>query len=127
MVRAPAEKLEAPPALEIETSTEHPYIVRIPGVCDGRPIIRGSRVAVWQIAWLFKAGETVDEIVLDYPHLSSASIYDAISYYLDHQAEIEQDITENRIETLLSQPGVTMDKRGFLHFTDRSQDIDENN
>lgn len=48
--------------LEIETSTEHPYIVRIPGVCDGRPIIRGSRVAVWQIAWLFKAGETVDEL-----------------------------------------------------------------
>jgi uncharacterized protein (DUF433 family) len=113
------------PELEIETRTEHPYIVRTAGVCGGRSIIRGSRIAVWQIAWLFKAGETMDEIALDYPHLSPASIYDAISYYLDHQAEIEQDIAENHIETLLAQPGVTMDKRGFLHFANRPQITDE--
>ena len=98
------------------TRTGHPYIVRVPGVCGGRPIVRGSRVAVWHIARLFKAGYTVDEIEQEYPHLPPASIYDAISYYLDHQDEIEHDIAENRIETVTARHRLSIDERGFLRF-----------
>jgi uncharacterized protein (DUF433 family) len=43
----------------------------------------------------------VDEILDAHPHLSAAAVYDAISYYLDHQAEIEQEILEGRLESLM--------------------------
>ena len=32
------------------------------------------------------------------PHLSLAQIYDALSFYYDHQAEIDADIEANREE-----------------------------
>ena len=78
--------------------------------------MRGSRIAVWHIARLFKAGYTVDEIEQEYPHLPPAGVYDALSYYLDHQSEIEQDIAENRIEAVMTRHGLSMNERGVLQF-----------
>jgi uncharacterized protein (DUF433 family) len=37
-----------------------------------------------------------------HPQLSAAAVFDAISYYLDHQSEIEQEIAENRLEALIT-------------------------
>jgi len=96
--------------------TEHPYIVRIEGVCGGRPIINGTRISVRHIAQLYKAGDTVEEILQAHPHLNPASVYDAISYYLDHQSAIEQEIIENRIEFLREKYNFTIDEQGFIHF-----------
>jgi uncharacterized protein (DUF433 family) len=96
--------------------TEHPYIVRVPGVCGGRPIIKGTRISVRHIAQLYKAGDLVDEMLQAHPHLSAAAVYDAISYYLDHQVEIEQEIAENRVEALAAKHGFTLDERGFIRF-----------
>ena len=39
--------------------TEHPHIVRIPGVRGGEPIIKGSTISVWIIASFHKTGDTV--------------------------------------------------------------------
>ncbi len=97
--------------------TEHPYIVRVPGICGGRPIIKGTRISVRHIAQLYKAGELVEEIAQAHPHLKAAAIYDAISYYLDHQAEIEQEIAENRLEDLATKYDLTLDEQGFVRFT----------
>ena len=98
------------------TTTEHPYIVCVKGVCGGRPIIQGSRLSVQHIAQMYKAGDTVDEILQTHPHLKAATVYDAISYYLDHQPEIEQDIAENRLETLQAKHGLGIDEQGFISF-----------
>ncbi len=106
-------KTAAPVAVE---QTEHPYIVRAPGVCGGSPIIKGTRITVRLIAQLYKAGETVEEIIQAYPHLSAAAVYDAISYYLDHQAEIEAEIQANRLENIIEEYGLEMDQRGFIRF-----------
>jgi uncharacterized protein (DUF433 family) len=97
--------------------TEHPYIVRVQGVCGGRPIIKGTRISVRHIAQLYKAGNLVEEIIQAYPHLTAAAVYDAISYYLDHQSEIEQEIIENRLEDLVKKHNLTVDEQGFVHFT----------
>jgi uncharacterized protein (DUF433 family) len=70
--------------------TEHPYIVHTTGTRGGRAIIKGTRIAVQQIAELYKAGDTIEEMLQSYPHLQGAAVFDALSYYLDHQAEIEQ-------------------------------------
>ncbi len=101
----------------IVQQTEHPYIVRVQGICSGRPIIKDTRISVRHIAELYKAGNIVEEIIQAHPHLTAAAVYDAISYYLDHQLEIEQEITENRFETLVTKHDLTVDPQGFVQFT----------
>ena len=96
--------------------TEHPYVVRVQGVCGGRPIIKGTRISVRHVAQLYKAGNLVEEIVQAHPQLSAAAVFDAISYYLDHQPEIEQEIAENRLEALTAKHNLTVDEQGFVHF-----------
>ena len=78
-----------------EIPTEHPHIVRKPGTCGGSPIIRGTRIAVRHIAFLWNEGETVNDIVLSYPHLQVSWVHDAISYYLDHRSEVDRELEEN--------------------------------
>ena len=99
-----------------EERTEHPHIIRVSGVCGGRPIVRGSRIAVWHIARLFRAGYTPAEIAQEFNHLPLTGIYDAASYYLDHQTEVDEDIVVNRIENALNDTGAAVDEHGFVHF-----------
>jgi len=103
-----------------ESAAEHPYVTRVPGKRGGRPIIRGTGITVSLIARLYKAGDTVDEILESYPHLRPSWVHDAIGYYLDHQDEIEREIRESRIEYLAEQHNLTVDERGFVHFPERS-------
>src|ERR1700676_5390867 len=82
--------------------TEHPHIERRPGVCGGAPVIRGTRIAVRHVAVLYNEGATVAEVLATYPHLRASWVHDAMSYYLDHQEEIDRDIEANRIEVVLA-------------------------
>lgn len=66
--------------------------------------IRGTRVAVRHIAEFYKAGYTVEEIVQEgLPHLPAAAIYEAISYYFDHETEINEEIAANEQEAIYAQ------------------------
>jgi uncharacterized protein (DUF433 family) len=93
--------------------TEYRYITQIPGVCGGRPIIKGTRTPVKAIAGYYKMGLSVEEILEGLPHLTPAQVYEALSYYHDHQSEIEQDIAESQVERLIERYGlkVTADGR----------------
>ena len=103
--------------LRAETQpTEHPYIVRREGFRGGQPILRGSSLPVWLVAAMWRSGDTADDILRAYPHLEPAAVYDAISYYLDHRAEIEAQIEENRIERALKETGATMNAEGVIIF-----------
>ena len=99
-----------------ETPTEHAHVVRMPGVCGGSPLIRGTRITVRHVAVLMKAGESVDQIVQTFPHLKESWVHDAISYYLDHQPEIDKEIEDNRIENVLAEQGGVMDEKGVVRF-----------
>ena len=112
------------PVVETATAepTEHPHIVRVVGVCGGRPLIKGTRISVSHIAVLYKRGASVEEIVQDYPHLTPAGVHDAISYYLDHQGEIEQEIADGRIEALAAKYNFTVDERGFVRFNGQAHE-----
>ena len=106
-----------PQEVPVVQETEHPYIVRVEGVCGGRPIIKGTRLSVRHVAQLYKAGDTVEEIVHAHPHLRVAAVYDAISYYLDHQQEIEQEIAANCLEALRATYSLQVDEQGFASFS----------
>jgi uncharacterized protein (DUF433 family)/PHD/YefM family antitoxin component YafN of YafNO toxin-antitoxin module len=104
-----------PLVAELETKrTEHPYIVRVPGIAGGEPIIKGTRVPVRAVVLHYKASETLDEILEAYPHLPPAGVFDAISYYLDHQEEIEALIEENRLERVMEKHGLKIGAEGQL-------------
>lgn len=102
-----------------EVATEHPHITRTPGKRRGRAIIRGTGITVALIAHLYKAGDTVDDILESYPHLHPSWVHDAIGYYLDHQDEIEREIRENRMEYLAKRHDLTINERGFVHFPEQ--------
>lgn len=73
--------------------TQHIEIT--PGVRGGKPRLVGTRITVSDIVIMhLKLGQSVDEIATDY-NLSLASIYAALAYYYDHQAEIERQIAED--------------------------------
>jgi len=75
--------------------TEHPHIVRVEGVCGGRPIVAGTRISVRTLVERTRLGDSPEQIVADYPPLTLAQVYDALSYYHEHKAEIEGEIAAN--------------------------------
>ena len=106
---------------ETPERTEHPHIVRLRGIGGGEPTIKGTRIAVRLIAEYYKAGLTVEEIQRDYPHLNAAAIYDAISFSIDHQAEIEALIQENQIETVLDNSNLSLRSDGVIRVVQAQQ------
>ena len=96
--------------------TEHPHIVRVPGVAGEEPIIAGTRISVAFIARLHRAGEEPEEIIASFPHLAPAAVYDAISYYLDHQDEVDRWIEDNSLEKLAERAGFEIVQGGKIVF-----------
>lgn len=104
--------------MQTEIKTEHPHIVKVPGVLGGEPIIAGTRVGVAFIARLLQAGEEPSEIIAAYPHLAPAAVYDAISYYLDHREEIDQLIGDFTAAALAARYGFEVAERCRIVFKD---------
>jgi len=76
--------------------TGHAYVVCQEGICGGERIVRGTRTPVRAIAELWKFGCPPEEIVEHRPRLTLAQVFDALSYYYDHQGPIDRAIEENR-------------------------------
>lgn len=85
-------------------ATEHLYIITDDKILSGEPIIKGTRTPVRAIVETWRLGVTVEEIPNRFPHLRLAQIFDALSYYSDHQDEINAHIERNRIPDELIDP-----------------------
>ena len=79
----------------LRVQTEHPHIVRIEDICGGRPIIADTRISVRTVVERVRLGDSPEQIVEDYPPLTLAQVYDALSYYHEHRSEIEAEIAAN--------------------------------
>ncbi len=55
-------------------------IVSDPGICGGRPRIRGTRVRVVDILQMLSAGMRSEDIVADFPYITEADIAAALAY-----------------------------------------------
>jgi uncharacterized protein (DUF433 family) len=86
------------------TATEHLYIVTDDKILSGEPIIRGTRTPVRAIVENWRRGVAPEEIPNRLPHLNLAQVFDALSYYSDHQSEINNYIERNRIPDELVGP-----------------------
>jgi uncharacterized protein (DUF433 family) len=79
------------------TATAHPYVVNDDQILSGEPIIRGTRTPVRAIVETWRLGVAAEEIPSCLPHLTLAQVFDALSYYSDHQEEINAHIARNGI------------------------------
>jgi uncharacterized protein (DUF433 family) len=69
------------------TPTELHRVTIVPGLCGGRPTIRGMRIRVQDVLDLLAHGATRQEILADYPYLEDGDITAALQYAsreLDH-------------------------------------------
>ncbi len=85
-------------------ATAHRYVVTNDQILGGEPIIQGTRTPVRAIVELWRQGLTPETIPTRLPHLSLAQVFDALSYYSDHQDEIRRHIERNRIPDDLIDP-----------------------
>jgi uncharacterized protein (DUF433 family) len=83
--------------LNVTTATEHLYIVSDERILNGEPIIKNTRTPVRAIIEIYRLGIAPEEIPNRLPHLTLAQVFDALSYYSDHQDEINAHIERNRI------------------------------
>ena len=102
----------APPPENGAVSREH--IAITPQVCGGKPRIAGTRIRVQDIyVWHELQGQSADEIVSDFPHITLADVYAALTYYWDHRDQIQQEMkaTDAIIEAMkLKYPSKLQDK-----------------
>ncbi len=90
-------------------ATEHHYIVRDEAILGGEPIVRGTRTSVRALVELWRLGIAPEEIPSHLSHLTLAQVFDALSYYEDHQAEIQAYIERNRVPDELTHPASSQD------------------
>ena len=68
--------------------TKHLYIVRDKEILGGEPIVKGTRTPVRAIVELWRMGLLPEEIRIKLPHLTLAQIFNAMSYYEDHNKKL---------------------------------------
>jgi len=90
-------------------ATDHYYVVKDDEILGGEPIIRGTRTPVRAIVAIWRLGVIPEEIPGHLPHLTLAQIFDALSYYADHQAEVQRYIDENQVPNEMIHPASATD------------------
>ena len=86
------------------TATEHLYVVTDDRILGGEPIVKGTRTPVRAVVEMWRMGVAPEEIPTRLPHLTLAQVFDALSYYSDHQEEINLYIERNRVPDHLIDP-----------------------
>ncbi len=70
---------------------ERRHIATIPGVCGGKPCVKGTRIRVWDIhVWHDLHGMTPEEIVAEFPQITIADVHAALMYYHDNRELLEK-------------------------------------
>ena len=68
---------------------QHERIEINPKVMFGKPVIKNTRITVEQILRKLAAGMTVEEIIIDHPHLKPEDISAAQEFAADYLADEE--------------------------------------
>ena len=50
-----------------------------PDVCNGRPVVRGTRIAVQTVLEFLAAGDSVEDVLEEYPDLVRADVQACLS------------------------------------------------
>ena len=64
-----------------------------PKVCGGQPALRGTRVPVHVVLGFLAAGDSVDDVLREYPQLTRADIRAALDYAARLAREENEPVT----------------------------------
>ena len=73
-------------------SLQDKIIQKTPGICGGHARIRNTRIPVWTLVSLRQQGATEQELLRNYPSLTSEDLTAVWEYYYNHKSEIERII-----------------------------------
>lgn len=108
--------------LRQQLAPKHAYIEVIEKAAGPQAVIRGTRIPVSIVIGYFRIGETPESLVKNIlPHLTLAQVYDALSYYHDHQAEIEQELSENTEEHTRAYLRERLGEEGYRRVTGQAK------
>jgi uncharacterized protein (DUF433 family) len=83
-----------------------PHIVARKGYCGGSPVIAGTKFPVHSaVNYVLRQDMAPEELAAEFRHLTLAQIHDALSYYYDHQDEVERNIAANTESGVRSRSG----------------------
>ncbi len=51
-----------------------------PDICNGRPVVRGTRIMVQTVLEFLAAGDSVEEVLQEYPALTRADVQACLDY-----------------------------------------------
>lgn len=60
-----------------------PRIISTPGVCGGRPRLQGTRLTVHDVLGALAAGDTIEELLVDFPYLTRDDFAAVLRYAAD--------------------------------------------
>jgi uncharacterized protein (DUF433 family) len=66
---------------------------------DGTVRVTNTRIPLDTVVYAYRNGESAEEIVESFNALNLADVYAIISYYLDHQLEIDAYLQTRQTET----------------------------
>jgi len=80
------------------------YIVRVPGVVGGEPIIKGTRISVLAVVEYREIYDSLSRVARVFPDVPPECLEAALAYYKDHVEEIEgyrreHDLADDDIES----------------------------
>lgn len=82
--------------MQNQLASQHLHVEVVDRFGGPQPVIKGTRIGVSDIVGYLLAGETPESLVNEIlPYLTLAQVYDALSYYHDHQDEIDAILVEN--------------------------------
>lgn len=55
-------------------------IILDPDICNGRPTVRGTRIAVQTVLEFLAAGDSADDVLEEYPALTRADVQACLGY-----------------------------------------------
>ena len=55
-------------------STVPERIIIVPDICNGRPIVRGTRIAVQTVLEFLATGDSVDDVLAEFPALTREDV-----------------------------------------------------
>jgi uncharacterized protein (DUF433 family) len=86
--------------MALKIRTEHPYVVRIPTIAEGRPLVADTRLTVASLAREIALGRKSLEVVAAHPEVPLAALHSALSYYYDYKTEIDRDLLLDDLASL---------------------------
>lgn len=65
-----------------------PHIVSDPKIRSGKPCIKGTRIAVFDVLDYMAGGMTVEEILADFPQLTKEAILASLAYAAERERHV---------------------------------------